>query len=77
MTYYSILAIFPALAALVAIYGIFTEPGSIAKHLEDMAGFVPGGAIDVAREQLTRVSSKGDRDHDEPGVGRPRRSSPS
>ena len=59
MTYYSILAIFPALAALVAIYGIFTDPGTIAKHLDDISGFVPGGAIDVAREQLTRVASKG------------------
>ena len=61
MTYYSILAIFPALAALVAIYGIFTDAGSIAKHLDDVSGFVPGGAIDVARKQLTRVSSKSDR----------------
>ena len=61
MTYYSILAIFPALAALVAIYGIFTDAGSIAKHLDDISGFVPGGAIDVAREQLTRVSSISDR----------------
>jgi len=61
MTYYSILAIFPALAALVAIYGIFTDAGSIAKHLDDVSGFVPGGAIDVAREQLTRMSSKSDR----------------
>ncbi len=59
MTYYSILAIFPALAALVAIYGIFTDPGTIAKHLDDISGFVPGGAIEVAREQLTRVASKG------------------
>jgi membrane protein len=61
MTYYSILSIFPAMAALVAIYGIFTDPNSIAKHLNDIAGFVPGGAIDVAREQLTRVSTQGDR----------------
>jgi membrane protein len=59
ITYYSILAIFPALAALVAIYGIFTDPGAITKHLDDVAGFVPAGAIDVAREQLTRVTSKG------------------
>jgi membrane protein len=59
MTYYSILAIFPALAALVAIYGLFSDPGSIAKHLDQATGFMPGGAIDVAREQLTRVSSKG------------------
>jgi membrane protein len=50
MTYYSILAIFPALAALVAIYGFFSDPGSIAKHLDEISGFVPGGAIDVARE---------------------------
>jgi membrane protein len=59
ITYYSILAIFPALAALVAIYGVFSDPGSIAKHLDEVAGFVPGGAIEVAREQLTRVASKG------------------
>jgi membrane protein len=36
MTYYSLLAIFPALAALVAIYGLFSEPGTIAKHLDQM-----------------------------------------
>jgi membrane protein len=44
MTSYSLLAIFPALAALVAIYGLFS--GTIAKHLDEMSGFVPGGAID-------------------------------
>ena len=61
MTYYSILAIFPALAALVSIYGLFSDPGSIAKHLDEISGFVPGGAVDVAREQLTRVATKGER----------------
>ena len=59
MTYYCLLAIFPALAALVAIYGLFSDPGTIAKHLDQVSGFMPGGAIDVAREQLTRVASKG------------------
>ncbi len=61
MTYYSLLAIFPAIAALVAIYGFFSDPGSIAKHLDDVSGFIPSGAVDVAREQLTRVTTKGDR----------------
>jgi membrane protein len=59
MTYYSLLAIFPALAALVAIYGLFADTGTIAKHLDKISGFMPGGVIDVAREQLTRVASKG------------------
>lgn len=61
MTYYSLLAIFPAIAALVAIYGLFADPSTIAKHLDDVAGFIPGGALDVAREQLTRVATKGNK----------------
>jgi membrane protein len=59
MTYYSILAIFPAIAALVAIYGLFADPTTIARHLDQLGGFLPGGALEVAREQLTRVASKG------------------
>jgi membrane protein len=59
MTYYGILAIFPAIAALVAVYGLFSDPSTIARHLDQLGGFLPGGAIDVAREQLTRVASKG------------------
>lgn len=59
MTYYSILAIFPAIAALVAIYGLFSDPSAITRHLNQLGGFLPGGAIDVAREQLTQVASKG------------------
>jgi membrane protein len=59
MTYYSLLAIFPAIAALVAVYGLASDPSTIARHLDQLSGFLPGGAIDVAREQLTRVASKG------------------
>jgi membrane protein len=59
MTYYSLLAIFPALAALVAVYGLFADPSAIARHLDQISGVLPSGAIDVAREQLTRVASKG------------------
>ena len=59
ITFYSLLAIFPALAALVAIYGLFADPATISAHLDSLSDLVPGGAIDVARAQLTRVASKG------------------
>ena len=59
MTFYSLLAIFPALAALVAIYGLFSDPAAITGHLDQVSGFMPSGAIEVARDQLTRVASKG------------------
>jgi membrane protein len=61
MTYYSLLAIFPALAALVAIYGLSADTDIIAKHLDQVSGFIPSGALDVAREQLTLVASKGNK----------------
>ncbi|CAL75942.1 conserved hypothetical protein; putative membrane protein; putative ribonuclease [Bradyrhizobium sp. ORS 278] len=59
MTFYTLLAIFPALAAMVAIYGLFSDPAKITGHLEQLQGLMPGGAIDIARDQLTRVSAKG------------------
>ena len=59
MTFYTLLAIFPALAAFVAIYDLFAEPATIAAHMDSLSGFLPNGAIDVARDQLTHVAAKG------------------
>jgi membrane protein len=59
VTFYSILAIFPALAALVAVYGLFADPASIATHLDSLSGILPGGAIDVIKDQITRIASHG------------------
>ena len=47
-TFYSLLAIFPALAALVAIYGVFSDPATITAHLDTVSGFLPGGANSIA-----------------------------
>jgi len=58
ITYYSILALFPAIAALVAVYGLFSNPASIARQLDNVRGLIPGGAIDVAHEQLIRVAAR-------------------
>jgi membrane protein len=30
-----------------------------SRRLDENSGFIPGGALEVAREQLTRVASKG------------------
>ena len=59
VTFYALLAIFPAIAALVSIYGLFADPTTIAKHLDDISGMVPSGAIDVIRGQLENLTSKG------------------
>jgi membrane protein len=59
VTFYSILAIFPAIAALVGVYGLFADPTTISSHLDSVTGFLPGGAIEVIKDQLTRIASHG------------------
>ena len=59
ITFYSLLAIFPALAALVAIYGLFADPTSMAAHLDSVSDLLPGGAIDIIRDQMNRLAAQG------------------
>ena len=59
VTFYVLLAIFPAIAALISLYGLFTDPATISQHIETLAGIVPGGGIDIVREQIDRVTSQG------------------
>ncbi|MHC2437336.1 YihY/virulence factor BrkB family protein [Bradyrhizobium sp. USDA 4451] len=58
VTFYSLLAIFPAIAALVAVYGLFADPVTLALQLDKLSGLLPGGALDVIRDQLTRVAAQ-------------------
>jgi membrane protein len=55
VTFYGLLALFPAIAALVAIYGLFADPATLSANLDTMSGVLPGGAIEVIHDQLTHV----------------------
>jgi membrane protein len=59
VTFYALLALFPGIAALVSIYGLFADPSTIAGQLDSLGGVLPGGAIDVIRDQLTRLTAQG------------------
>jgi membrane protein len=59
VTFYALLAIFPGIAALISIYGLYADPASVANHLDTMANVAPGGAIDLLREEMTRLASQG------------------
>ena len=59
VTFFALLAMFPAVAALVSVYGIFADPGTIRMHLDDLSSILPSGAIEVIGDQLSRVTSGG------------------
>lgn len=57
-TYYLLLALFPALAAFVSLYGFFADPLTISDHLSYLAGLLPEGGIDIIRDQLGTLAAK-------------------
>jgi membrane protein len=58
VTFYALLAIFPGIAALVAIYGLIADPSTINQHVNDLSGVLPGGATEVIGDQLQRLTSQ-------------------
>jgi membrane protein len=59
VTFYSLFAIFPGIAALISIYGLFADPATVGSHLDTIASVTPGGAIDILHEEMSRLASQG------------------
>jgi len=59
VTFYTLLAIFPAVAALVSLYGLFTDPSTINDHLSLLQGVLPSGALEIIGDQVKRITAKG------------------
>ena len=57
ITFYGLLAIFPALAAFLSIYGLFADVDTVSNHLAALADILPGGAIEIVGEQIKRIAS--------------------
>jgi membrane protein len=58
-TFYGLLAMVPALTALVSIYGIFADPVTLDRPIELLEGLIPSGGLDIVREQLRRSAEQG------------------
>ena len=59
VTFYALLALFPAIAAVVALYGLFTDATAITNHLNLLGGFLPSGALDVIGDQVKLLTAQG------------------
>jgi membrane protein len=59
VTFYGLLALVPALAALVSLYGIFADASQIQQHLELLSGLVPQDVLSIISDQVKRIASQG------------------
>lgn len=58
VVFYGLLALFPAITALVSLYGFFANPTTITQHLSAAGGILPSGGISILQDQVTRLAAK-------------------
>jgi membrane protein len=57
VTFYALLAIFPALAALISLYGLVADPATIGAHLSGLQGVIPGGGLQIISDQIHSLTA--------------------
>lgn len=58
--FFGLLAIFPAMTALVSLYGLVADPVTIREHVEAMRGVVPESGLEMIESQLKRIVEQGE-----------------
>ncbi len=59
VTFYALLAFFPAIAAFISIYGLFSDPSGLLNQLDNLGGILPGGGIDIIKNQIIAITAQG------------------
>jgi membrane protein len=57
VSFFTLLAIFPAITALVSAYGLFFNPATIANDIGQLSDLVPANVLTIVHEQATRIAS--------------------
>ena len=60
VAFYSLVSLFPAIAAGVSSYALFANVGTISKHLSIASDIVPAGSLDLLGEEISRIAAKSD-----------------
>ena len=58
ITFFVLLALFPAIASVVSIYGLLADRTDIERHLVTFSAFLPEGAITVMGSELRRLTGQ-------------------
>ncbi|MGE0257458.1 MAG: YihY/virulence factor BrkB family protein [Alphaproteobacteria bacterium] len=57
VAFWTFLSVFPAMSALISIYGLISDPAIIATQVESLAGVLPQSALELLYDQLHRLIS--------------------
>ena len=58
VAFFVLLSIFPAIAALVSLYGLFADASTVAGHIQMLTFFLPSSAVEIVGDQAARIAAK-------------------
>jgi membrane protein len=58
VTFFVLLALFPGLAGLISLYGLFADSSTIGQHLSNLDGVLPEGGMQILGDQLQQLTSQ-------------------
>lgn len=56
VAFYSLLSLFPALVALISVYGLVVDPAQASKQVNELAAFMPEASRELIERQLTDIT---------------------
>ena len=59
VVFFGLLAVFPAITALVSCYGLFADASTISDNLQTLALMLPDGSFQIVQDQIARVLANG------------------
>lgn len=60
VSFFVLLALFPAIGAFVALYGLFLDPNAVVQQLSQLQGVVPNDVLDTVTQQMRQVAAGAD-----------------
>jgi membrane protein len=57
VTFFFLLAIFPALSAFASLYGLIADVEDAERQMSSLSGVLPGGAMRIIGDELTRLAT--------------------
>ena len=55
VAFFALLAVFPGIAAIVSLYGLFADASTMGSHLTLLAGILPAGVLTLIADQITLI----------------------
>lgn len=57
VAFYLFLAAFPAIAAVISLYGLFSDPAFVTEQMQQLEPFMPGESLKILADQASAIAS--------------------